>query len=152
MIDLSKFFFRKKVVDHTIKNEDILGRAVFSNKQAKKASRGIVEDNIFLERQGASLSVDRVGFCSTQELTSIQNKNAELRSQKESKKRSFYGWVNVEAKIARGNHRRVQATPMRSNPYHAEIILPKDIDRDEQITHARELASNTTWASKFNER
>ena len=154
MIDLSKFFFRKKVVvmDRTIKNEDILGRAVFSNRQARKAIRGMVEDNIFLERLGASLSVDRFGFCSTQELTNIQNKNAEIRSQKESRKRSFYGWVNVEAKIARRNHRRVYATPMGSNSYHAEIILPKDIDRDEQITHARELASNTTWTSKFDER
>ena len=114
-------------MDQTIKNEDILGRAVFSSKQAKKASRGKMETSIFLERPGASLSVDRVGFCSTQELTSIQNKNAELRSTQESK-RSFYGWVNVEAKIARGNRRRVQATPMKNNPYHAEIILPKDID------------------------
>ena len=45
--------------------------------------------------------------------------------------------MNVEAKIARGNHRRVQATPMRSNPYHAEIILPKDIDRDERINSCK---------------
>ena len=142
-------------MDQTINDDDLLGRAVFSSRQARKAKRGVVEDSIFLKKPGSvSLSVDRFGFYSEKELTSIQDKNAELRSQKELR-RSFYGWVNIKAEKACRNNRKVQATPKEgSNPYHADIILPEGIDRDQQITHARELASNvdvdTTWTSRFN--
>ena len=142
------------MIDHTINDDDLLGRAVFSSKPAKKAAKGTVRDSVFLEKPGiVSLSVDRFGFCSEKELTSIQDKNAELRSQKEPKKRSFYGWVKIKAKMAGRSERKVQATPQEENPYHADIILPKGIDRDQQIAHARELASNVDdviWTPRFN--
>ena len=125
-----------------IKDEDILGRAVFSNKRAKKASEGKIRDSIFLEKLGKPLSVDRFGLCSEETLTHIQNKNAE------SRKKPFYGWASVEARRARENNRRVKATPIKLNPYHADIILPEGIDREKQKAHARELASNSAWTPK----
>ena len=142
------------MINLIIKNDDLLGRAVFSSRQAKKAQKAKVENNVFLEKPGnLSFSVDRFNLCSKKEPTCIQDKNAKLRPVKESKKRSFYGWVNIKAKIARRNNRILRASPTKANPYHAEIILPDDKnDRDAQIAHAWELASNAepTWTSRFN--
>ena len=146
------------MMNQNINDDDLLGRAVFSGRQARKANRGVIEDSIFLEKPGsASLSVDRFGFCSEKELTNIQDKNAELRSsQNKPKTRSFYGWVKIKAEKACRSKRIVQVTPKEDNPYHADIILPEgiDINRDQQVAHATELASNdidTTWTPRFNQ-
>lgn len=127
-----------------IKDNDLLGRAVFSSRRAERAElKGHIAHDIFLEKPGRPLSADRFGFCSEKKLTDIQNQNAELRSQK------FYGWAKLQSLTARGSGRTVQATPIKTNPYHADIILPEGIERDEQIIHAKELASNSEWKSKY---
>ena len=138
-------------VPKNINDDDLLGRAVFSSKPAKRASRGNIDFNFFFHEKSNSLSVDRFGFCHKKELTDIQDKNARLRSLKELIRRSFYGWANVKAKIACRNRRTVQATPTEDNPYHADIYLLEGIERDEKIAQAKELASNAEWTSRFNE-
>ena len=139
------------VMRKNINDDDHLGRAVFSSKQEKRARLGHIMHTIFLEKEGNNLlSVDRFGFCSEAELTDIQDKNAELRSQTESKQRSFYGWAKITAIMARKKGRTVQSTPLKNNFYHADINLPEGIDRDGQKEHAKELASNAKWAPRFN--
>ena len=133
----------------SVSNEDFLGRGIFSSGQAKRAIRGNIGFNVFFYKQGKSLSVDRFSFCSKKILTQIQDKNAELRSQTEGIQRSFYGWAKIKAIIARRNRRTVQSTPTEDNPYHADINLPKNLERDEKISHAKELASDSTWVSRF---
>lgn len=43
--------------------------------------------------------------------------------------------------------RDVIDSALPDNPYHAEIVLPKDAvdNRDEQIAHAKELADAARW-------
>lgn len=134
----------------SISNEDFLGRGIFKSKQAKRATKGNIDFDIFFYKESKSLSVDRFGFCSKKILSQIQDKNAELRSQTEEIQRSFYGWAKIKAIIARRNRRTVQATPTKDNPYHADINLPENLERDEKISHAKELASESTWVSRFN--
>jgi len=136
----------------SIKDNDRLGRAIFSSGQAKQATRGNIQHHVFLERENKPLSVDRLGlgFCSEKKLTDIQDKNAELRSTTHVK-RSFYGWAKIKARLARKNGRTVKSIQIKNNPYHAEIQLPEGIERDEQISHAKELASNSIWAPRFNQ-
>ena len=134
------------VMRKNIKDDDFLGRAVFSSRRAARAAlKGCIAHDIFLEKEDRSLSVDRFGFCSKQKLTDIQNQNAELRSKK------FYGWAKLQALTARGSGRKVQSTPAENNPCHADIILPEAIEKDEKIAHAKELASNSEWEAGFTE-
>ena len=131
-----------------ITSNDFLGRASYRSIEEKKARSGYIMPDIFLEKEGNNaLSVDRFGFCSLEELTGIQDKNAKLRST-ETVQRSFYGWARITAEVACKNGRNVCLTPSEANPYHADIILPKDIDRDDEKEHALELASNAEWVPK----
>ena len=60
----------------------------------------------------------------------------------------FHGWAILSVKQARGNERTVQASPLESNPYHADIHLNLSNDaerRDEQKRHALELAVQASW-------
>ena len=135
-----------------INDDDLLGRASYSSREEKRALSGCIMHEIFLEKEGNNLlSVDRFGFCcSKEQLTKIQDENAKLRSLPNQKKRSFYGWAQITAKIARRNDRAIQSTRLENNPYHADISLPEGINRDNQIEHAQELASNADWISRFN--
>ena len=135
----------------SINDDDLLGRAAFSSREEKRARSGHIMYTIFLEKEDNNLlSVDRFGFCSEAKLTDIQDKNAELRSKTESKRRSFYGWAKITAIIACTKGRTIQSTPLESNPYHADVNLPEGIDRDGQKEHAKELASNAEWTPRFN--
>ncbi len=126
-----------------IKDNDLLGRAVFSRRRAKWAARdSYIAHDIFLEKKDRPLSVDRFGRCLEKKLIDIQDKNAELRSKK------FYGWAKLTALEACRSGRTVQASPVKANPFHADIILPEGIEKEERVTHAKELASNSEWAPR----
>lgn len=132
----------------TISPDEGLGRGVFSSKHRKRARRSRVPHHVFLERQGeTTISVDRIDQASPEEAAAIGTGVASLRQ------RTFYGWAVVEARDASSNRRRVEATPLPDNPYHADIILlditSKILDEqeiwDEQMRHAQELADVSYW-------
>ena len=132
-------------VPESIEDTDLLGRAIFSSKEAKKANSGKIRSNVFTEKLNKNISVDRFGFCPDKELTNIQDKNAESRST-EKDRRSFYGWASLKAFDARKQNRKIKPTPLNNNPYHADIILPEDVRmRDDQILHAIKLAEKSSW-------
>ncbi len=126
-----------------IEDKDFLGRAIFSSKGFNKSKK--IRYHVFFRKDDQSLSVDRFDFCSIKDLTDIQDKNAEQRSKNESQKRSFYGWAKIQAVHASASRRQLHATPLKDNPYHADIILPKNIDRDTERMHAKELAFHSKW-------
>ncbi len=133
-----------------IEDDDLLGRAIFSSREAKRATVGKIRSSVFTEKLNKSLSVDRFNFCSDKELTNIQDKNAQVRSTKEKTQRSFYGWASLKVFDARKENRKVQSTPIKENPYHADIILPEDIEtEDDQREHAINLAESSKWKPKY---
>lgn len=130
-------------VRENIKDEDFLGRAVFSSKQGTEKR---IKPGAFMEKGPSNLlSIDRFGFCSQQKLTNIQDQNAKKRLPKN--KRSFYGWATLKAVDARKKERKVKSSPVSGNPYHAEIILPIQT-RDEKKAHALNLASLSSWCPR----
>lgn len=122
-----------------------LGRSVLSSGQAKRARRRRVPFHLFLEKEGETrLSVDRLDDVPPAEAVEIADRMAAAR------RRQFYGWAVIVVEDASANARRVIASPLLDNPYHADIILPDSTieDREEQKRHAQELADASTWRAR----
>ena len=136
-------------VEDDIAPEENLGRDVFSNSQAKRAGRGRIPINVFLEREGEpELSVDRLDLASPGEAAGIADGVAAARG------RTFYGWAVIDAHTAASNGRQAIASPQLDNPYHADIVLPNAAveDREEQKRHAQELADASVWWNRDDDR
>ena len=136
---------KKTRVPIEIGSEEKLGRGVFSSRHAERAKRSRAPHHIFLERPGITdISVDRLSVAPTDEAVAIAEAAAIARDA------SFYGWASVSADKAGRNARRVTASPLSSNPYHADIVLPGATaeDREEQKRHAQELADASHWRAR----
>lgn len=132
-------------VPKDIAPEEELGRGVFSEKHKHRATRSRVPFHVFLEKPGKTeISVDRLRIAPPGEARTIADKVAAAR------KRAFHGWAFVIAERAVSNKRRVTASPLPDNPYHADIILPQLTadDREEQKRHAQELADASEWRGR----
>lgn len=133
----------------SISSDEALGRGVFSKGQARRAKNGIVPRHAFLEACGkVELSVDRLDFAEPEEMAELGDKVAVGRSVDRTV--TFYGWAVIAAEDAESNGRQVVYTPQPGNPYHTDIILPDSTaeDRDEQISHAQELADASLWRER----
>ena len=122
-----------------------LGRGVFSRSQARRAERGRVLLNAFLEAEGeAEISVDRLDMAPPMEAKEIGDRVAAGRG------KQFYGWAVVALEAAAANGRRARASRLLDNPYNADIVLPDAAveDRDEQKRHAQELADASAWRGR----
>ena len=105
---------------------------------------------VFLERWGeVEISVDRLNFAEPEEMAALGDSVAASRSSV-NRKVTFYGWLVIAAEDAESNGRQVVYTPQPDNPYHTDIILPDSTaeDRDEQISHAQELADASRWRER----
>ena len=134
-------------VPEEIEPQEDLGRGVFSSRHAERAERSRVPHHTFLERPGiAGISVDRLSVAPTHEVVAVAEDVAVARQA------TFYGWALVAADQAGRNGRRVIASPLCSNPYHADIVLPDPTveDREEQKRHAQELADASQWRARPN--
>ena len=132
-------------VPREIGSEEELGRGVFSSRHAARADRSRAPHHIFLERPGITeISVDRLSVAPMDDAVAIAENAAIGRNA------TFYGWASVSADEAGRNERRVTASPLSSNPYHADIVLPGETaeDREEQIRHAQELADASHWRAR----
>ena len=126
-----------------LRDPDVLGRGVFSRKNAKRARRGIINHHIFLEKLGVdSLSVDRLDHATDDEMAEIGDQRAHLR------KGIFCGWATVTVEQSSKGGRSVCPTEKSCNPYHADIYLnisPRMERRDSQKKHAVNLAALARW-------
>ncbi len=121
-----------------------LGRGVFDSKKAKHASAGKIAPRIFRERDGiCELSVDRLSIGDHTRLVEIHDQ--------ERLPQLFQGWAQVSLENAEKLSRKAVASPLPSNPWHAEIILP-DVDATEfadmQDQHALNLAMAAVWIGR----
>ncbi len=91
------------------------------------------------------VSVDRMDHASRNEMAAIAIERGQGRGKEGAE---FYGWAILQVREARGNGRTVEASPLESNRYHADIHLNLSNDaerRDEQKRHALELAVRASW-------
>ena len=129
-----------------LRETENIGRSVFSGKEAKRAGKGIVIPDVFLEKRPevVSISVDRMDHAPREVLAALSMQIGQNRTPS----RDFYGWAVMTVEAAASNGRTVRATPNESNIYHADIFLNLDADeerRDRQKQHANELATRAIW-------
>ena len=122
-----------------------LGRSVFSSKARKRAiKKDTIDLKVFLEREEVnSLSVDRMDHATPRDMAVL----VEARGRTRTSPRTFYGWAILAVENAEMNGKKMQATPIDGNRYHADIFLNiTDRERrDRQKQHAVELAAHSTW-------
>ena len=100
--------------------DEDLGRGVFSGRNRKRARRGIIDFDIFLEsEQAESISVDRMDYALIDELAAWSRERARCRGAD----RRFYGWAVLKVRDAEKDGRTVAATPTPQNRCHADILL-----------------------------
>ncbi len=95
-----------------------------------------------MRREDDRISVDRMDHATRAEMVELAVARGLERD------REFYGWAILTVADAETNGRTVEATPLESNPYHADICLnlPDDGDRREwQKQHSVELAARAVW-------
>ena len=137
-----------KVPEKTIRDDEMLGRSVFSGSAARRAYRGHIVRDVFLVRlEDDCVSVDRMDYAPVETMTSLAEARGERRGA------TFYGWATLIAGAARSGdvecRRTVEASPLPENPYHANIVmavLGVDVERrDIQKQHALALAKCAKW-------
>lgn len=145
-------------IDSGIQKFDLLGRDVKSRKIRRKIINKRPVPEVFRDRKSpCELSVNRLTPKPNQEppadhpylasdrvIEKISARNASAIGQ------NFYGWIVLSVEDAKKNGRTVCATPSDENKSHADIILPKDAEKDERIRerHIAELVANATWRSR----
>ena len=130
-----------------IGQDEELGRGVFSRSTAKRAERSVPK-SVFLEKKGEpKLSVDRLSVAPVDEAVEIAEGVASNRTNA-----TFCGWAFLTSSSARENGREALASPLESNPYHADIVLPEAAveDPEEQKRHAQDLADASRWRERPN--
>ena len=136
----------------SIDKSELIGRGIFSSSQARSArNKNRIHHRVFLESPGVDkISVDRLCCASLSVFVQIGDEIAKNRS---NGKRSFYGWAVLTVQEAEYSDRKVESTPTKTNPCHADICLmdlPSDDDKLKiaQNRHAVELAANSEWLDK----
>ena len=125
---------------------EYLGRSVFSSRQAKRANRPQPIPEAFLVRPDDDrISVDRMDFATRKDMATLAVARGQAR---DPAGKAFYGWAILTAGDAASNGRTTEATPVVSNPYHADICLnlASGSDRRElQKQHSVDLAARARW-------
>ena len=124
--------------------DEHLGRGVFKSTSRKRARRGNIDLDVFLEsEQAESISVDRMDHAQMDELAAWSQERARNRGTN----RRFYGWAVLRVRDAAANGRTVEATPAPRNRCHADIHLnvTGEERRRQQKDHATELADKSRW-------
>lgn len=119
-----------------------IGRRGYSRKDAERARRTGVPLNVFLPKRGETvISVDEIDQMTLPQVAQLANSASGSRSG------SFRGWAMLAAVIADQRGRHVRRAPIAENLHHCEIQLPPSVatDRDEQKSHALELANASKW-------
>ena len=90
------------------------------------------------------MSVDQTADAPIAELVRLGEERARARN------RNFHGWGHLFVSDAEDSSTgvKVKESPKRNNPYHADIVLPKNADFATQKHVARRLARKARWERK----
>ena len=136
-----------------------VGRGVFTGKEQRKARNGRVPSSVFFDSPASgAISVHRLtsrpgeipaadsGLASDETMAEIGDRDAAERGAKDGTTRTFYGWGELSVQDAAEDGRKVIASPLPENPWHADIILPAaDVGDKARRRHAENLAARAIW-------
>ena len=142
--------------------DENLGRSVYSGNQAKRARNSKITPHVFIPGKGVDkISVDRLDHESREVMAGIAIERGQERP---DGPKTFHGWAVLPVQKATSCARRVEASPVDANPYHADIRMnlqkpvrgdevsdgqdkldPDKQSRARQTQHALELALSAEW-------
>ena len=132
----------KDLIASEVGVDEELGRSVHSSKVARRALRMKTDANIFRPRLGnRRVSVDRISIAPSENILQLAIERGKSRGS------GFYGWAIIARDKVLEIGCTVEATPVSGNPYHADIIFPKEAENDqfESARYAKRLARASRW-------
>lgn len=121
-------------------DEEKVGPSVSSKSRARKSRPPW---RVLLPPTGEhELSSDRISLAPDAEARAL----AQQRAQDRTPPSDFQKWAFVQARDARREGLPVQGSPTDDNPWHADIIFPRDLEL--QHDRAKQLAKFAFWAEQ----
>jgi hypothetical protein len=128
----------------SIADDESVGRGVFDTKKARQARSGKIAPRVFRERDGVlQISVDRLSLADRTRLAALHDIQRAPQI--------LQGWAQISVENAVQMERHVIASPLPTNPWHAEIVLPTTDPNEaaeHQDQHALNLAMLAVWAER----
>ncbi len=140
----------KGTVEHIAPGET-LGRDERSGTKAKRSMRKLNAHGkanapvgrFVPPKHTNELSVNRMAMAPKDKLAEIGVTNAELSG------KSFWGWYILSTEDIMIAGCTTIATPLDSNPYHADIIIPVSLDDDDRRHAITEYARQLAYRAQF---
>ena len=89
------------------------------------------------------ISVNRMDIAPTTILAQIGARNANSVGKK------FWGWYTLTAEDIKEVGCNVKPTPLKENPYHADIVIPVILETDDRKNAIREYARDLAYRAEF---
>ena len=124
-----------------VRESGSVGRAVFQSDQWKKVRKnaGDTPPAVFLVPK----DMDRISVHILGDDLKDTAKRCDDIAKQRGANRTFYGWAEVPVAIAEQHDRTVIASPTHDDPWHADIVLPREPSGKVALErHAEELAAN----------
>jgi hypothetical protein len=125
-----------------LKDDDPLGRRVFSKRRALRAAKSKIIPDIFEQKGADALSVDRLDHVPDAQMATIADNTS-------NQSNNLQGWATVTVEKAGQSGRLVSPTPQLDNVYHVDIELNlpdgEEQRKHESRRHANELAAVARW-------
>ena len=143
-----------------ILDSDKVGRDVLSRNDRRLIMRGQAPPGLFLDNiSPARLSVHRLAPVpnrpppddrSDLAPDSVIAEISRRRAKAQTPERNFYGWAELSAADAARDGREVCLSPRPDNPWHADIVLPAEAEREERKRekHAMALSHSVEWRER----
>ena len=141
-----------EIDNQELDDNELLGRAIFSSSSKGRPHDFIVRCKNNKTEISSEISVDffkPYPECLVK-LTYIQDQNAKKREPVNTRK--FYGWAKLTVANATKDNRDIKLDPIPENKYHANIILPDNIDEDAKIEHANQLSNLSVWENRVDQK
>ena len=143
-----------------ILNADKVGRDVLSRSDRRLIMRGQAPPGLFLDNASpVQLSVHRLAPVPNRPPPDDRSDLApdlviaeisRCRAKAQTPERNFYGWAELSAADAAQDGREVCLSPQPDNPWHADIVLPAEAEREERKRekHATALSHSVEWRER----
>ena len=134
----------------SIIDDEILGREIFSKKNIRKSSSTVKVNAFLIPNVRTAISVSRLGIAPRHLIESLGKEHAIRRVPEQT----FYGFGELSAdalkaiRLDDGSDIPVRGTPTLTNPFHADIRLPKDDGDDYRLEIADCLAQIARFVPK----
>lgn len=128
----------------SVNDREVMGRELFSGHLDNKKKRRL-KPNVFMPKDKKGISVNRLSLAPRDLFLALARRHLYKRRRRATAT-NFYGFAEISAGDIRNasiggsdNRCEVQGTVTAANPFHADIRLPPDTEKDARLEVARQL-------------